>query len=212
LRIGPANLLEIGCGNGSFLEKVGSAGFPVEGVDINSDAVAAGRAKGLVVNGGDVLKMTGSYDMVVLLQVLEHMENPRQLFELLAKGLVRPGGHLVIAVPNPDGYLKEMGVNLLDMPPHHNSCWGRSTFEQLQARFGWELVEYRQESIRYVHYLGFLQKTIGDHANLTSSSWRKKLYLKVQLLAVRMLAPLTYLGDRERIDGQTHLVVLRNAR
>jgi hypothetical protein len=150
--------------------------------------------------------------MVVLLQVLEHLDNSGKLFEFLATRLVRPGGHLVIAVPNPDGYLKEMGINLLDMPPHHNSCWRRSTFEHLQARFGLELVEYRKEPLRYVHYLGFLQNAVSDHSQLTSLSWRKKAFLKVQLLFVRLLAPLTYLDARDRIDGQTHLVVLRNAR
>src|SRR5712691_9374925 len=115
-RITPESLLEIGCGNGFFLEKIKTLGLRIEGVDINKDAVAVCRAKGLRVDAVNVFEITESYDMVVLFQVLEHMENLKGLVEFLVTRLVRPGGHLVIAVPNPEGYLKEMGINLLDMP------------------------------------------------------------------------------------------------
>lgn len=212
LRLMPEDLLEIGCGNGFFLEKISPLGLNIEGVDINKDAVARCRARGLKVDAVDVFELTRSYDTVVLFQVLEHMENAKELFEFLSARLVRPGGHLIIAVPNPDGYLKEMDINLLDMPPHHNSCWGLSTFEHLHSRFGLQLVEHKKETLRYVHYLGVLQNTISKHARLTSSSWLAKSFFKLQSLVVRLLAPLTYLRDRDRIDGQTHLVVLKNVR
>ena len=211
-RMKPKDLLEIGCGNGFFLEKISSLGLNVEGVDINREAVASCKAKGLKVEAADVFDTSRSYDMVVLFQTLEHMENAEALFEFLTTRLVCPGGHLIIAVPNPDGYLKEMDVNLLDMPPHHNSCWGLSTFEHLHTQFGLQFLEYRKETIRYVHYLGFLQNTVSDHAKLTSGSWMMKVFFKLQSLAIRLLAPLTYLRDRDKIDGQTHLVVLKNVR
>jgi SAM-dependent methyltransferase len=209
-RIRPADLLEIGCGNGFFLEKISSLGVNVEGVDINRDAIASCKAKGLTADAVNVLEITKSYDMVVLFQVLEHMEQAKELFEFLTTKLVRPGGYLVIAVPNPDGYLKEIDINLLDMPPHHNSCWGFPTFEHLHAQFGLQLVEHKKETIRYVHYLGFLQSIINEHVGLTSPTWKTKVITKLQSLVIRLWAPLTYLGDRDRIDGQTHLVVLKN--
>lgn len=210
--IRPADLLEIGCGNGFFLEKISALGLNVEGVDINRDAVATCKAKGLNADAVNVLEITKSYDMVVLFQVLEHMEDAKELFEFMTTKLVRSGGYLVVAVPNPDGYLKEIDINLLDMPPHHNSCWGLQTFEHLHAQFGLQLVEHKKETIRYVHYLGFLQNIIREHDGLTSSSWRTKVISKLQSLVVRLWAPLTYLGDRDRIGGQTHLVVLKNVR
>lgn len=211
-KLKPKDLLEIGCGNGFFLEKISALGSNVEGVDINKDAVASCKARGLKVEAANVFDITRSYDMVVLFQVLEHMENAKELFEFLTTKLVRPGGFLIIAVPNPDGYLKEMDINLLDMPPHHNSCWGLSTFEHLNTQFGLQLIEHKKETIRYVHYLGFLQNIISDHAKLTSASLMTKMFFKLQSLVVRMLAPLTYVRDRNQIDGQTHLVVLKNVR
>lgn len=212
VRIRPSDLLEIGCGNGFFLEKISALGLNVEGVDINRDAVATCKAKGLTADAVNVLEITKSYDMVVLFQVLEHMEDAKELFEFMTTKLLRPGGYLVIAVPNPDGYLKEVDINLLDMPPHHNSCWGLPTFKHLHARFGLQLVEHKKETIRYVHYLGFLQNIIREHAGLTSASWMTKVITRLQSLVVRVWAPLTYLGDRDRIEGQTHLVILKNVR
>lgn len=211
-QLGQGDLLEIGCGNGYFLEKISSLGFNVEGVDINRDAVATCRAKGLNVDVINVFEITKSYDTVVLFQVLEHMENAKELFEFLTTKLIRSGGRLIIAVPNPDGYLKEMGINLLDMPPHHNSCWGLSTFEHLHAQFGLQLVEYQKEPMRYVHYLGFLQTIISGQAKLTALTWKVKLFNRLQSLAVSLFAPMTYLRDRGQIVGQTHLVVLKNVR
>ncbi|CAN1535012.1 SmtA SAM-dependent methyltransferases [Methylophilaceae bacterium] len=209
---GHGNLLEIGCGNGYFLEKVSLLGLDVEGVDINRDAVATCKAKGLNVDAINIFEIKKSYDTVVLFQVLEHMENAKEIFEFLTTKLIRSGGHLIIAVPNPDGYLKEMGVNLLDMPPHHNSCWGLSTFEYLNSQFGLQLLDYQKEPIRYVHYLGLLNTIIGDQSKLTSRTLRVKLFNRLQLLLVNLFAPLTYMRDRNQMVGQTHLVVLKNAR
>lgn len=211
-KIGQGSLLEIGCGNGYFLEKVSSLGLDVEGIDINQDAVLTCRGKGLKVDAVNIFEMTKSYDTVVLFQVLEHMEDAKELFEFITTKLLRPEGHLIIAVPNPDGYLKEMGINLLDMPPHHNSCWGLSTFEHLQTQFGLQLMDYQREPLRYVHYLGMLHTIVSDQAKLSSRTWKAKIFNRLQLLAVGMFAPLTYLRDRAQIVGQTHLVVLKNVR
>lgn len=211
-RMKPMDLLEIGCGNGFFLEKISSLGLNVEGVDINIDAVASCKTRGLNVEATNVFDITKTYDMVVLFQVLEHMENAKELFEHLASKLVRPGGYLIIAVPDPDGYLKEMDINLLDMPPHHNSCWGLETFKHLHTQFGFEFVEQKKEPLRYVHYLGYLQNTISGHAKLISESWKTKAFFKLQSIVIKLFAPLTYMQDRDRIAGQTHLVVLKNVR
>lgn len=208
----PDSLLEIGCGNGHFLEKIETLGLDIEGIDINRDAVGICKAKGLQVNAINVFDLKESYGMVVMFEVLEHMENAKELFEFLTTKLIRPGGYLVIAVPNPDGYLKELDVNLLDMPPHHNSAWGLKCFEQLKILHGLTLVAHHKEPLRYIHYHGYLQYVISSNANMSVPTWRNRLSNKLQAKLVGMLAPLTYLNDRERIDGQTHLAVFRNDR
>jgi len=208
----PGNLLEIGCGNGYFLEKILSLGIDAEGVDINKDAVNVCKSKGLNVDTLNVFNIKKNYDMVVLFEVLEHMENAKELFEFISTKLLRPGGHLVIAVPNPEGYLKEMEINLLDMPPHHNSAWSLKCFERLEHFYKLRLVDYQKEPIRLAHYQGFVQYLIVDHARLANQSWKRNIFYKIQSIITRILAPLTYLQDRLHIDGQTHLIVFKNLR
>lgn len=211
-RLRPETLLEIGCGNGHFIEKISSLGVNIEGVDINQNAVSVCKSKGLKVDNVNVFDIQKSFDIVVLFEVLEHMEDAKGLFDLLVTNLIKPKGFLIIAVPNPDGYLREIDVNLLDMPPHHNSCWGLKCFEELSARYGLTLVEYMKEPLRYVHYQGYLQSLISSHAQIANSSFHVRWFYKIQSLLIRLLAPMNYLRDRDRIDGQTHLVVLRNDR
>jgi 2-polyprenyl-3-methyl-5-hydroxy-6-metoxy-1,4-benzoquinol methylase len=211
-QIMPENLLEIGCGNGHFLEKIVSLGIDVEGVDINRDAVESCKTKGLKVEAVNVFEIDKQYDMVVLFEVLEHMENAKELFEFISTKVLRRGGHLVVAVPNPEGYLKEMDINLLDMPPHHNSSWSLSCFESLRSLHGLTMVDYQKEPIRLVHYNGFVQHLVRSNAGLAYRSLKIRIFCMVQSLIIRTLAPLTYLKDRLHIDGQTHLVVFQSVR
>lgn len=211
-RLAPASLLEIGCGYGDFLEKIFPLGIDAEGVDINQDAVQTCKSKGLKVDAIPVFDITKTYDMVVLFEVLEHMENAKELFEFLTTKLIKRGGYLIIAVPNPDGYLKELDINLLDMPPHHNSSWSLKCFEKLTTLHGLTLLEYNKEPLRLVHYYGYMHHLANSVAKLSFQSWEVRIFYKFQSFIIRLFAPFTYLRDRERIDGQTHLVVLRNDR
>jgi SAM-dependent methyltransferase len=209
-RLAPTNLLEIGSGDGLFLDKIRGLQINSEGIDINPDAVAKCKQKGLKVRLQNVFEIAETFDAVVSFQVLEHMENLKSLMEFLVTKLVRPGGYLILAVPNPDGYLRELGVNLLDMPPHHNSCWGLPTFEFLAAHYGLTLMEYVQEPLRYVHYLSLVDCVKQSQTESANLSLRTRIFNRVQGLIVRMLAPLAYLRDRDHIIGQTHMVVFQN--
>jgi 2-polyprenyl-3-methyl-5-hydroxy-6-metoxy-1,4-benzoquinol methylase len=205
----PKNLLEIGCGEGCFLEKILPLGLDVEGVDINKDAIKICKVKGLNAEALSVFGITKSYDMVVLFEVLEHLENAKELIGFVTAKLIRPGGHLVIAVPNPEGYFKELGVVPLDMPPHHNSGWGLRTFEYLSAQFGLQLIEHRKEPLHYVHYVGLLNGVLAENFSSSPISFKQKIARKLRSMLVGLLAPLTYLSDREKVDGQTHLVIFK---
>mgnify|MGYP006291053801 FL=1 len=151
----PGTLLEVGCGAGMFLEKVSAGTDFAIGVDINPDAVRRARAKGLTVTEQPIAALNQSFDMIVLFEVLEHLSAPAEMLTSILDRL-NPGGVLVLAVPNPAGYLKNQGLVLLDLPPHHATKWSRETFSNLCARFGLQEVAYETEPLRYVHYLSLI--------------------------------------------------------
>jgi SAM-dependent methyltransferase len=95
-------LLDIGCGNGSFLLEARRTGWDAIGVDPDAEGVAAARKRGLRVHLGtvaDVLTLIEPFDAITMAHVLEHVPDP---VETLTKchALLRPGGKLWVATPN----------------------------------------------------------------------------------------------------------------
>ena len=94
------NILEVGCGTGGNLPMLGHFG-QVTGVDISPEAVEYCRAKGLPVNQGTVYNLPYpdfTYDLVVALDVLEHLEDDVMALRELER-LIKPGGKLIVTVP-----------------------------------------------------------------------------------------------------------------
>jgi len=206
--IKPASFLEIGCGNGSFLNKITALVKRVEGIDINENAINQCIKKGLAASTTPIKDLEKSYEIIALFEVLEHMDHLSETIHDIVKA-ISPEGHLILAVPNPEGYLKNVEINLLDMPPHHNSSWAKKTFEYVAYEYNLEIIGYYQEPLRYVHYLCYLGNIIGEHRAIMHSGVKKKLFSFIQSAFLNIFAPFAYLQHRENIVGQTHMVLLR---
>lgn len=209
-KVGAQSILEIGCGSGEFLKRFNFDGWDASGIDINPSAISSCQANGLKTKLATIYDVHDSYQAIVMFQVLEHIEGLENFFEYLVKNLLHPGGYLIIAVPNPDGFLGGMGENnLLDLPPHHNSGWGLDTFKYLSQRYGLEIIEYVKEPLRFVHYESILNDRIKQSSSNRPENIKQKIVMRVQSLVVRILAPLFFSADQFRIEGQTHLVIFK---
>lgn len=99
LNKGAGTLLDIGAGTGDFLKLAQDYGWKVSGVEVNKSARSLSEKKGIAL--AETLESVSGqqFDVVTLWHVLEHLPNlERTLQELEA--LVKPGGVLIIAVPN----------------------------------------------------------------------------------------------------------------
>lgn len=124
---GRGTALEIGCGTGNFLQRLRRAGFDkVTGVDSNEKALETARAASIEVYPDLAALGDRRFDYVFAFQVLEHVPDPRAFMETLT-GLLAPGGRLLIAVPNQEGFVGENANNELNQPPHHCSRFGEFT-------------------------------------------------------------------------------------
>jgi O-antigen chain-terminating methyltransferase len=104
---GCANVLDVGCGRGEFLELMAEKGIGGYGIDIERDSVQFCADSGLKAEQAEALAHLGaiedeSIDGVFISQVAEHM-TPSELIELagLAYNKMKPGGYVVIETPNP---------------------------------------------------------------------------------------------------------------
>jgi 2-polyprenyl-3-methyl-5-hydroxy-6-metoxy-1,4-benzoquinol methylase len=96
--------LDIGCGAGGFLELAKREGWEAFGVDPSDIAVNFARGKGLNVICGTLQTAgyaPGSFDVVTMWDVLEHLADPRRAIEE-AHAVLKIGGFLVVRVPNTD--------------------------------------------------------------------------------------------------------------
>lgn len=98
-------LLDVGCALGDFVEVARDSGWDAEGVEISKYAAAEARSRGLRVYTGvleDLRLPAGSYDVITLYDVIEHLTDPvRTLREV--RRLLAPGGVLHMVTPNVGG-------------------------------------------------------------------------------------------------------------
>ncbi len=100
-RAGSLRILEVGCGTGSNIAMLQQFGT-VDAIEPDDHARAfAARRTGVAVKGGylpDVPLADGHYDLIVLLDVLEHIPDDVGALRALRPKLA-PGGRLLLAVP-----------------------------------------------------------------------------------------------------------------
>ena len=96
------NILDIGCGNGYFLDRLKELGFSkLAGVDISNYLIDKSHRHFVVDINTEKLPLPDkSVDVITAFQVLEHVEN---YFLILheAYRVLKNGGHFIFSVPNP---------------------------------------------------------------------------------------------------------------
>ena len=116
-----ADVVDVGCGRGEFLELLRGAGITARGVDQNHEMVERCRARGFAVAETDGLSFLlaappGSLGGLIASQVVEHLQ-PDYLLRFLAAAAdaLRPGAPIVLETINPacwsaffDSYIRDL--------------------------------------------------------------------------------------------------------
>jgi 2-polyprenyl-3-methyl-5-hydroxy-6-metoxy-1,4-benzoquinol methylase len=103
------SVLDFGCGRGDLIEPLLACGGRVTGLEFSPDAAEESRARfqgherfqGVVVAEDLPSELTETFDVVFLIEVLEHLL-PEQVAGTLAEvhRLTKPGGSVVVTTPN----------------------------------------------------------------------------------------------------------------
>jgi 2-polyprenyl-3-methyl-5-hydroxy-6-metoxy-1,4-benzoquinol methylase len=98
--LGYHSLLDFGCGLGALVNYANLNGFASEGVEIDSDVVSKLALKGVKVREFDnVLSTLEKYDVISIIEVLEHLSDPKMVLSQLKQKLSN-SGMLFITTPN----------------------------------------------------------------------------------------------------------------
>lgn len=147
-------LLEIGCGEGWFLDLIRTRlpAVTTYGYDISPQAAKVAQRKGHTVFCGELsdIVRTGeldkTFDVVCLFQLLEHADDPVKLLADLRR-LLKPGGKLIIGVPDTEGPIRYFPDALTEIPPHHITRWRASTFRMGMPGLGYHVERIDHEPL-----------------------------------------------------------------
>lgn len=138
-------VLDVGCGNGAWLEMARDAGWQVGGVEPDPVSREQARTRGFDVRGAidDWLTEPGSFDYVTMSHVIEHVHDPLALLrDSLA--LLRTGGGLFVDTPNVDA----LGHSIYGRhwrglePPRHLVLFNRDSLSKAVSDAGFRNIRY----------------------------------------------------------------------
>ena len=139
---GKGSVLDIGAGTGDFLYKASQNKWIIAGTEPSDLARTHAKDKGISLFLSTNELKSKQYDIVTMWHVLEHVSDLNELiFEI--KRLLKPNGHLVIALPNFKSYdalqYKEYWA-AFDVPRHF---WhfSRTTVNKLFLEKGFTLLD-----------------------------------------------------------------------
>lgn len=199
LRSAKANsVLDVGCGKGAFLGMVAKqlSNVICHGHDANP-AISDKLPQGVTLHAKLPDAPVGM-DAVSIFQVIEHVADPVGLLqESIAK--VRPGGLVIVSVPDHSGPIRFFSDSHTAIPPHHVTIWTPASLNLLLNRLGLNVLAQKWEPLPdylmpfylpkiFSHKLGCLGNPLGESgvrrflANPISGLCRK---LKIKYLPLR---------------------------
>ncbi|QQR87476.1 MAG: class I SAM-dependent methyltransferase [Flavobacteriales bacterium] len=140
-------LCDVGAGGGLFLDQAKAAGWQCRGTEFDQAIVEECRARGIDMHCGPLLDHTwpkGSVDVVVSIEVIEHLRWPQQDLRAMVD-LLRPGGALYLTTPNFNSISKWLNRGTWNVVnyPEHISFFTPATLHRALAGLGLRRVSLR---------------------------------------------------------------------
>lgn len=175
-RLPPARVLELGCAHGGYVALLGWAGFTATGTEMSPWVVDFSRQTfGIDALAGPIETQpfaAGSFDVIVLNDVLEHLPTPAATLAHCA-GLLAPDGFFVIQTPeykehlthadlvaNQDIFLRHMDGN----NDEHLYLYSRRSATEFFTRLGFPALEFANPVYSYDMFFTAARAPLALHA------------------------------------------------
>jgi len=185
-------------------------GHSVQGVELNPQGASKARTLGFPVHElllGELAKQIDDrFDVICSFQVLEHAPDPKNFLDGVIS-LLKPGGKLILSVPNAAVMRKvdPRNLDLLNQPPHHMGHWDEVVFRSLEGIFPVKVTSVHHEPLATHHiawmvsgYLRNLFSPLGE----TITRWIVNRYTTIPIQWMM------FSGIRQFFPGHTLLVEL----
>jgi len=159
-------LLEVGCGLGHFLGNLQDH-FDVYGADlalysIQQTRINAPKAKGIVASAERLeIFPDATFDVVAMIHLLEHLEDPRHTIEQTYR-ILKPGGLFFYTTPNPDYALRhrKQQPDAISIDPTHISVEPVPTWYRWTRESGFTILKTFGDGLWDVPYFPVIPSAI----------------------------------------------------
>ena len=153
-----AKVLDMGCGNGTFLSSFRDRGWQLFGADFSPTGIAFAKKNfpeieffvaDAATSGEEILGRIGHADVIISTEVIEHIYQPRDFLRNI-HSLLNPNGVVVLSTPY-HGYLKNLALAASGrMDKHftalwdygHIKFWSRKTLSAALHETGFSQIEF----------------------------------------------------------------------
>jgi SAM-dependent methyltransferase len=174
-------ILDFGCGSGGALERCKNRGFvQIIGMDTSEICIEAAQKRGLTVKkiSTDIPSIPArSYDVILLLDVLEHLEKDSEYLRVFENALT-PGGFILLTVP-----ANRFLWSFHDVANQHYRRYSKSSLKKTLAGTNLNLIEIRWWNSIFFVYTFVVRKILRKGNHVLESEIR---------MPPRFLVPLIY--------------------
>lgn len=183
------SLFDIGCGYAQSLLYFRKRGLIVSGLETAGEAVKHAASLGLPVFQSEIEKFghpQEKHDIVMLLNVLEHLRNPLKSLVEIRKKFLKRGGILVIDVPNEFNDFQTVANEEFKLnewwvcPPNHINYFSVSSLSRLLKRAGYQILE-KEASFPMEMFLLFGDVYVGNNQLGKKCHARRELFEKLMI-------------------------------
>jgi len=175
------SFLDVGCGMGRLMYLAKRAGWQVKGLEMSAHmAVLVSEKLEIEVAVGDFLQGDAfpgeQFDLVVLRHVIEHMPDSLEAIRQLGR-LTRPGGYLLLEMPNIEAWDKRFKRFLVrhgvhqrkfsdNFLPGHCNEFCRESMQRLMEESGFQMLRWETYSMKPISNFIYKRLHVGNKARM----------------------------------------------
>lgn len=179
-----SKILDVGCGNGDFLEILKALDWEIYGIEPDSQAAAVATGRLGIQVHNQILESAGFpdnyFDVIFMNQVIEHLANPTRTIQECFR-ILKPGGKLLVSTPNIQSlghqYFKQAWIHL--DPPRHICIFSIKALRRMieQTEFSIESLKTTSSGAKFTWLASWVIKQNGT----LNRNWRASIPLSVHM-------------------------------
>lgn len=178
------SFLDVGSATGIMMNLAKKEGWNVYGVELSRWAVNEAKKRyGLEIIQGDFSEVElpeNSFKVVTLIDIIEHVSNPKEVMEKVWRILEKKGVAVIVTPDIQSLTAKIMGKRWWHFRPAHIGFFSKRSLFYLLNSKGFEIVKTKRYKWRFsLYYIGSRIKFLNKIAN---SNFLKPIFKKISLI------------------------------